>query len=58
MPTKQHNSGCEKTHVMIKDGCKVVRRLVYNTTAEKKYIKLGGKEVHLSAIKGKFRYTD
>jgi hypothetical protein len=53
MPNK-----CEKSHVMIKDGCKLVRRRVYNTTSEKQYIHLGGKEVHLSALKGKFRYTD
>lgn len=51
------DDGCEKKHVMVKDGCKLVRRIVYSAAADKKFIKLEGKDVLLSALRGKFRYT-
>lgn len=48
---------CDKSHVVVKDGCKLVRRVVYGSV-KNKFIKLEGKEVPLKALKGKFRYTE
>lgn len=48
---------CEKTHVVVRDGCAMVRRIVYFDEQQKKYIKLNGQHVYLSDITGRFRYT-
>lgn len=55
MPTTK----CQKNYVQIKDGCQLVRRVVYeNETTHKKYVKLNGKNVDLTELRGKFRYSN
>ena len=50
---------CEKNYVQIKDGCTLIRRVVYeNDDTKKKYVKLNGKNVLLSELRGKFRYSN
>lgn len=48
---------CEKSHVVVRDGCAMVRRIVYTDDKNKKYIKLNGKHVYLNQIVGRYRYT-
>ncbi len=51
---------CEQKYVLVKfdSDCNYVYRTVMVDGAGKKYIKHAGKEVYLSSIRGKFRYTD
>lgn len=49
---------CTNEYVLVKDGCNIIRRRVYENDAGKKYIKNGGKNVMLSEIRGKYRYAD
>ncbi len=50
---------CEKSYVQIKDGCTLLRRAVYDADdSKKKYVKLNGKNVFLSEIRGKYRFSN
>lgn len=50
---------CEKSYVQIKDGCTLVRRAVYEVEDnKKKYVKLNGKNVFLSELRGKYRFSN
>ena len=50
---------CEKSYVQIKDGCTLVRRAVYEVEASKqRYVKLNGKNVSLSDLRGKYRFSN
>lgn len=50
---------CDKNYVQIKDGCTLVRRVVYeNESTKKKFVKLNGKEVFLSELRGKYRFSN
>jgi hypothetical protein len=56
MPKKD---SCKKTHVQIKDGCKLIRRVVYTDKETKeKYIWRNKIDVPLQKIRGQFRYTE
>jgi len=49
---------CDKSYVQIKDGCQLLRRVVYeNESTHKKYVKLNGKNVLLSELRGKYRFS-
>ena len=49
---------CEKKYVQIKDGCTLVRRVVFEDDKKKKYVKLNGTDVHLSELRGKYRFSN
>jgi hypothetical protein len=50
---------CVKSYVQIKDGCTLLRRAVYEIEdSKKKYVKLDGKRVFLSEIRGKYRFSN
>lgn len=49
---------CDNSHVYIKQGCKLVKRIVYTDNDGKKYIKLNGSNTYLQDIRGKYRYSD
>jgi hypothetical protein len=49
---------CDKSYVQIKDGCTMIRRVVYDSDKHSKYVKMNGKNVLLSELRGKFRYSD
>ncbi len=50
---------CDKKYAQIKDGCTVVRRVVYeDESSKKKYVKLDGKNVLLSELRGKYRLSN
>ena len=50
---------CVKRYVTIKEGCNSVRRVVHkNDTTNKNYVQINGKNVYLSSIRGKYRYSD
>jgi len=53
------SASCTKRYVDIKDGCNSIRRVVYrNEQTNKPYVKMNGKDVYLSTIRGKYRYSD
>jgi hypothetical protein len=49
---------CKNSHIYLKDGCKLIRRVVYTTPEGKKFIKNAGEIIMLSEIRGKYRYAD
>ena len=50
---------CDKTYAQIKEGCTLLRRVVYeNEATKKKFVKLNGKEVLLSELRGKYRFSN
>ena len=50
---------CDKNYVQIKEGCTLLRRVVYeNEATKKKFVKLNGKEVLLSELRGKYRFSN
>lgn len=49
---------CDKKAIMVKEGCNMIRRIVYENTDNKKFIKMRGSEIYLSDIRGKYRYSD
>lgn len=50
-------ANCTKKYAYIKIGCETLRRIVHEE-GKKKFVKLEGKNVLLSTIRGKFRYGD
>lgn len=49
---------CDKSYAQIKNGCTLIRRVVYEGENGAKYVKMNGKNVLLSELRGKFRYSD
>ena len=51
---------CEQKYILVKldSDCNYIYRTVMVDSSGKKYIKHSGKDVYLSTIRGKYRYTD
>jgi len=50
---------CDKNYVQIKEGCQLIKRVVYeNDATKKKFVKLNGKNVPLSELRGKYRFSN
>jgi hypothetical protein len=57
--TRKQNGGgrkstCKQSHVLVRTNCTTYRRVVQGT--KNKTIKMGGRNVPLSSLRGKFRY--
>jgi hypothetical protein len=48
---------CEYTHVYIRQGCKMVLRIIYYDEDGNKYINLDGRKQLLKNLRGKYRYS-
>jgi len=51
---------CEHKFAYVKlDGCSLAKRAVYyDSDGKNPYVKMNGKNVSLSSIRGKYRYSD